>query len=59
MAGTFEIKKAKDEQFYFVINSGNHEVIATSETYTTKQSAQKGIRAIHTEAAGAQIKNLI
>jgi uncharacterized protein YegP (UPF0339 family) len=58
MAGTFQIKKSSDAQYYFVLKGGNNEVIATSEMYTTKQSAQKGIRAIQTDAPGAEIKDL-
>lgn len=42
----FVIRKASDNQFYFVIKAANHEVVATSETYYTKQSAKKTISAI-------------
>lgn len=40
----FEIKKAVNNQFYFVFKAGNGETIATSETYKSKQSCNKGIR---------------
>jgi len=36
MAGKFEIKRAKDGQFYFNLKAHNGEIILTSETYTTK-----------------------
>lgn len=42
----FEIREAKDEQFYFVLIALNGEVICTSEMYTTKQSAQVGIGSV-------------
>lgn len=34
----FEINKSKDDQYYFVFNVGNVQVILQSETYTTKQN---------------------
>jgi uncharacterized protein len=58
MAGTFEIKRSKDSQFYFVLKAGNHEVILTSETYTTKASAQNGIASIQVNAPGASVVDL-
>lgn len=39
----FVIKKSRDGQFYFVINSNNHETVATSEMYYVKQSAIRTI----------------
>ncbi|WP_277673682.1 YegP family protein [Piscibacillus halophilus] len=42
----FEITKSANDQYYFVIKANNHEVVATSETYVTKQSAKKTIDSI-------------
>lgn len=42
----FEILKAKDGQYYFNIVSNNNEIVATSELYTTKQSAIKTTNSI-------------
>ncbi len=42
----FVIRKSSDDQYYFVIKSANHEVVATSETYVSKQSAEKTIESI-------------
>ncbi len=42
----FEILRAKNKQFYFVLKSTNGEVLCTSETYKSKQSCKKAIRAI-------------
>jgi uncharacterized protein YegP (UPF0339 family) len=50
MAGKFEIKRAKDGQFYFNLKARNGEIILTSETYTTKASAQKGVASVMTNA---------
>ena len=46
MAGKFEIKKAKNGQFYFNLKAGNGEIILTSEMYTTKASANNGIASV-------------
>lgn len=46
MSSYYEILKAKDEQFYFVLKAGNGEVILTSELYTTKASAKNGIESV-------------
>lgn len=42
----FVIRKATNNQFYFVLKSANNEVVATSETYVSKQSAEKTISSI-------------
>ena len=42
----FEIKRAVDKQFYFVLKTRNGEVIATSETYKRKQGCKKGIKSV-------------
>ena len=43
MTGTFEIKKAKDGQFYFNLKASNGKVILDSEMYKEKSSAENGI----------------
>lgn len=42
----FVIRKASNEQYYFVIKSENNEIVATSELYHTKYSCRKTIDAI-------------
>lgn len=42
MAGYYDLKRS-GEKFMFNLKAGNHEVILTSELYTTKQSADNGI----------------
>jgi uncharacterized protein YegP (UPF0339 family) len=37
-----KIHTAKDGQFYFTVQSRNHQVIVTSETYKSKQAARRG-----------------
>jgi len=46
MTGWFELKKASDGQFQFVLKAGNSETILTSELYTTKPSALNGIASV-------------
>jgi uncharacterized protein YegP (UPF0339 family) len=43
MPGYYVLKKNAGGQFHFNLKADNHEVILTSETYTTKQGAQIGI----------------
>ena len=47
MAGKFVIAKAKNG-IYFNLLAGNNEVIATSEVYESKASAQNGIESVRT-----------
>ncbi|TLQ03617.1 DUF1508 domain-containing protein [Pediococcus stilesii] len=42
----FSIRKSSNGQYYFVIKSDNHEIVATSETYIFKQSAERTINSI-------------
>ncbi len=51
MTGKFELKKAKDGQFYFNLKSPNGQVILTSEMYSLKGSAVKGIASVKANAA--------
>lgn len=53
MAGKFEIKKAGDGQFYFNLKASNGKVILTSERYTEKSKAKKGIESVRKNSANA------
>jgi len=46
MAGYYEIKQAKDGQFHFNLKAGNHEVILSSELYTTRAACENGIASV-------------
>ncbi len=50
MAGYFELKSS-GTQYMFNLKAGNHEVILTSERYTTKQGAQGGIASVQKNAS--------
>jgi uncharacterized protein len=46
----FEIKKAKNDQYYFHLKAGNGETILASEMYTSKASAENGIESVKKNA---------
>lgn len=46
MAGWFELSKSSNDQFRFVLKAGNGEIILTSELYTTRAAAEKGIASV-------------
>lgn len=50
MAGKFELKKSKNEKFYFSLLAGNGQTILQSEMYETKASAQNGIESVKKNA---------
>jgi uncharacterized protein len=51
----FQIKKTSNGQFRFNIVASNGQVVATSETYTRKQSALDTIASIQNNAAAATV----
>ena len=53
MAAKFVVKKGSTGQYRFNLVAGNGEIIATSESYTTKAAAMKGIESVKKNAAGA------
>jgi uncharacterized protein YegP (UPF0339 family) len=50
MAGTFELKEAKDGQFYFHLKASNGQIVLASEMYREKSSAENGIASVRTNA---------
>jgi uncharacterized protein len=50
MAGTFELKKAKDDQYYFHLKASNGQIILASEMYKEKASAENGIASVKKNA---------
>jgi uncharacterized protein len=55
MAGKFVLKKGSSGKFHFNLLAGNGQVIATSETYESKQSALNGIHAVKENAPSAEV----
>lgn len=50
----FEIKVAKNGQFYFNLKAGNGEIILSSEMYTTKAACKNGIASVQKNAPDAE-----
>ncbi len=46
MAGKFELKKSKNDKFFFNLLAGNGQIILTSEMYESKASALNGIASV-------------
>lgn len=55
MAGKFELFKDARGEYRFRLKAGNGEVIATSEGYKTKASAENGIKSVQTNAPTAAV----
>ncbi len=51
MARKFDLRKLVNGQFFFTLHADNNEKILTSEMYTAKDGAEKGIASIKTNAA--------
>jgi uncharacterized protein YegP (UPF0339 family) len=41
----YVVEEAKDGSFYYLLKAGNGEVLATSETYDTREHAEEGVEA--------------
>ena len=50
MAGKFELKKSKNDKFFFNLLAGNGQIIMSSEMYESKASAQNGIASVRKNA---------
>ena len=53
MAGKFELKKSKNDKFFFSLLAGNGQTILSSEMYEAKASAVNGIESVKKNAAQA------
>ncbi len=57
MPGKFVIKKGTTGKFRFSLVSTNGQIVATSEAYESKTSAQAGIRSVKKLAADAVVED--
>jgi hypothetical protein len=57
MAGKFVLKKGESGKFHFNLLSGNGQVVATSQSYESKESALNGIKSVQTNAPDARIED--
>jgi uncharacterized protein len=46
MAGKFELKKSKNDKFFFHLLAGNGQIVLSSEMYESKASANNGIESV-------------
>ncbi len=51
MAGKFELKKSKSDQYFFSLLAGNGQTILSSEMYDAKAGALAGIESVKKNAA--------
>lgn len=58
MAGTFELYTDSGGEFRFRLNARNGQVIATSEGYTTRANAIKGVISVIEDSFGAKVVDL-
>ena len=56
-AGAFRIKKSKDNRYVFNLYASNHSIIATSQIYSSAQSALNGINSVVQNAEKANIED--
>ena len=50
MAGKFELKKSKNDKYFFNLLAGNGQIILSSEMYESKASALNGIESVKKNA---------
>lgn len=55
LAERFEKKLSKDGKPYFVLKAGNHEVIGTSESYSSDAARDSGIESVMQNAPKATV----
>jgi uncharacterized protein YegP (UPF0339 family)/CBS domain-containing protein len=53
-AGRFELKESAGGQFYFNLRAGNGQIILSSEMYSSRNAAEKGIDSVKRNAADAK-----
>jgi uncharacterized protein YegP (UPF0339 family) len=58
--GYYVIKKSEknvSQPFYFLLKAANHETIATSEMYSTKEACKKGIASVQKNGPSTDIRD--
>ena len=59
MVSEFEVKKTVAGKFYWRFKAGNGEIVASSESYESKQACLDGINSVKKEASTAAIHDMI
>lgn len=55
----YERLEAKNGKPYFNLKAANHQIIGTSQLYSSEQSREKGIESVKNNASSTTIKDLI
>ena len=55
--GTFNVKRAKDGRYVFNLYAANKVMVATSQIYSSSQSAMTGVKSVMANAANAPIED--
>jgi len=53
----FELKKSTNGKFHFNLHAANGQIVAQSQMYESKASAQNGIKSVQTNAAKAEVRD--
>ena len=53
MTGKFELKKANNDQYHFVLKAANHQIVGQSQMYATEATRDNGIRSCQSHAPTA------
>ncbi len=56
-SGRFEIKRARDGRYVFNLYASNHVIIATSQVYSSAQSALNGVKSVMANAENSPIED--
>lgn len=54
----FERKQSSNDKHYFVLKSGNHQVIGKSQMYATQKSCEGGINSIKKNSGSERVDDL-
>ena len=54
MTGYFELLKGETDEFRFNLKAGNHETLVTSQGYSSKSAAEKGIESVKLNATNGE-----
>jgi uncharacterized protein YegP (UPF0339 family) len=52
----YERREARDGSLYFVLKAGNHEIVGTSEMYTSSSARERGIESVKVNAPSAGVE---
>ena len=56
MSGWYELSKTSSGQFRFVLKAANHQIIGTSELYSSEAARDKGIASVKHKGPTTVIK---